>query len=221
MAVMQATVRFPISTPPEPTPQLYELLPRPGEDGLPDPRYTLTQNPNLASVPDVLKIGESGGVVFNEEWQSYLVSINPNLSLHHAAMIMHDGRWGFNRTGIPSHANYIEGDTDGKKDPYTDKDRTFAYNIHAGIESGNEVILTTFDGTKPPPPLSVISPQTHPEMYCILTVVYQDGHVGPFPNEAPITGYPKTGTIFPFVAVGEIRYPLNKVRSVSAWRMPY
>ena len=208
-------------TPTEPTPQFYEFQPRPGESGQPDPRWTIA-NTNLTSAPDILKLSEDAPrVTFNREWQMYLKAINPNMSDRHVAQIMQTGRWGFNKTGIPGHANYIQSEELDKPDPFTDKDRTFAYNIHAAVEDGDEIILTMFDGTKPPPPLSEINPQTHPWMYLILTVVYRDGHIGPFPNGASVEGYAKEATLFPLVASHPVRYPLDKVRRVDAWKMPY
>ena len=227
---------------------LYEFQPRPGEEGQPDPRDSVKEK--LKSAPDILKLSEDAPrVKFNREWQMYLKAINPNMSDRHVAQIMQTGRWGFNKTGIPGHANYIQGEELDKPDPFTDKDRTFAYNIHAAVEDGNEIILTMFDGTKPPPPLSEINPQTHPWMYLVLTVVYRDGHVGPFPNGGlieQIINYliksiktlwysyvmrkppefmqalaVKEATLFPLVASHGIRYPLDKVRRVDAWKMPY
>jgi hypothetical protein len=134
---------------------------------------------------------------------------------------MQTGRWGFNGTGIPGHADYIQENELDKKDPFTDEDRTFAFNVHAADEAGGQIILHTFDGSVDPPPLSVISPQTHPHMYCILTVVYEDGHIGPFPNGARIPGYPEPATIFPLVSRYKIFYPADKVRPVAQWKMPY
>ena len=205
---------------PPPSVALYEFLPRPGEQGQPDPRDTVKEK--LTSAPDVLKMGEDGGAVFDRAWQEYLVAINPNMSLHHVAAIMNSNRWGFNQGhGLPERKNYIENEAGDGKPPVTDKDRTFAFNVHACVEAGNELIVTTFNANQPPPPLSVISPQTHPWMYCVLSVVYRDGHIGAFPNSNAITGYPKEATLFPLIATHEIRYPLSKVRRVSAWKMPY
>jgi len=221
MAVIRATVTFPASTPPEPTPQLYEFQPRPGETGLPDPRYTVATT-NLDSAPDILRLNdEPPRVTFNRDWQMYLKAINPNMTDNQVSQIMQTGRWGFNGTGIPGHANYIKGEELDKPDPFTDEDRTFALNVHAGEDDGDDVIITTFNGNLPPPPLSKISPQTHPWMYLILTVVHKDGHIAPFPNYAYVPGYEKYVTLFPLVSAHVIRYPKLHLKKASAWKIPF
>jgi len=204
-----------------PRKSFYEFQPRPGEDGLPDPRYTVA-NSSLTSAPDILRLNdEPPRVTFTEAWQMYLREVNPNMSNHQVAQIMQTGRWGFNGSGIPGHANYIERSDLDKPDPFTDEDRTFAYNVHAGVEDGDDVIVTTFDGNLPPPPLSKISPQTHPHMYSILTVVHRDGHIAPFPGYAYVPGYEKYVTIFPLVSKHVIRYPKQHLKKVSEWRIPF
>jgi hypothetical protein len=223
---LPVTVTFPSFTPP-PSVSLFQLKARPGESGEPDPRKTakeLYERGNNDGAPDVLKLGDKGRVVFTRAWQEYLVAINPNMTARQVAAIMDDRRWGFNGTGIPKHYNYIENNPGDGADPYTDKDRSMAWNIHAGKVSGGDLILQMFDGTKSPPPLSDISPQTHPYMYVVLTVVYYNGtfwYNSEWSQAAPVPGYAKNVTLFPLIANQEIRYPLDKVVQVDKWRIPY
>lgn len=209
--------------PPPPTgePKLYKML-RVMQPGSPNP--LAEANRKGVGTPDIIVLKE-GRVQFTKAWQMFLLKINPNMQPNHVAAIMGSGRWGFNRTGLPSErfpqkrANYIMGENTDFPNPATDKIRTFTYNVHRGIQVGNEVVLETMDGDEMPPD---VTPQSHPHLFCHLTIVYpNERSITPFPNGAPAWGYQSAFTWFPLVSDGEVRVPLSQVREVASYQLPY
>lgn len=202
-------------------PKLYKML-RVMQAGSPNP--LAEANRKGVGTPDIIVL-KDGRVQFTKAWQMFLLKINPNMLPKHVAAIMGSGRWGFNRTGLPSErfpqrrANYIMSEDTDFPNPATDKIRTFTYNVHRGIQVGNEVILETMDGDEMPPD---VTPQSHPHLFCHLTIVYpNERSITPFPNGAPAWGYQSAFTWFPLVSDGEVRVPLSQVREVQSYQLPY
>lgn len=127
-------------------------------------------------------------VWFTKDWQFALVAWNMGMKLAAIMAIMGDPKALMNGTGIDGDRNnYLTGKTGFKKDPCTDRFRSFALSTHECIEDGDWLIPVAMDGSQPPPmkpgrkrpqTLSDIYPEdylyhpmTDPEKFCVCSNV--------------------------------------------------
>ena len=105
--------------------------------------------------PAVMVVRDNPDTIFDQQWQFFLYAINPGMSPSAISNLMGDTTALMNNTGVGDpdnpRANYITGEDLNEPPPRLDKLRTFARNIHTGIEVGSNLQLKTFDGNIPPP----------------------------------------------------------------------
>jgi len=105
--------------------------------------------------PAVMILKDNPDTIFDKQWQFFLYAINQGMPPNAIIALMGDGKALMNNTGIGDpnspRANYISGTDLREPEPRLDKLRTFARNIHAGVEMGQDLLVKTFDGNNPPP----------------------------------------------------------------------
>jgi len=133
---------------PSPQMQLYQY----GED-----EQVLGDIRNCAvnGCPAVMVLNDDPDTIFDKQWQFFLYAINPGMARNAIGGLMGSTKALMNNSGVGNpgapRVNYIEEEDLGYPDPRLDKLRTFARNIHAGTEVGNDLQVKTFDGNFPPP----------------------------------------------------------------------
>lgn len=179
-------------------------------------------------------------VELTQQWQYYLIAINYLMTLQHVADILDYALAFANGTGLTKpdtpRRNYILGvDLDARENPKFDKDRTCSRSVMSGVEVGDYLKITTFNGNNPPPlkagktyPRSVaeINPDDylyHPKnvtqrhlFFAANVVASKPGgqsSVAPFPRGAiyPWTGDNLPYTWLPHVSRNTIYYPKSKL----------
>jgi hypothetical protein len=223
-----------VLTPATPSVQLYQY----GED-----EQVLGEVRGCAAggCPAVMVLNDNPDTIFDPQWQFFLYAINPGMSLNAIIALMGDAKALMNNTGIGDpdspRANYIEGTNLDNPAPRLDKLRTFARNIHTGVEMGQDLLVKTFDGNNPPPlkpgktyPNTVaevnlddylITPQTNLEMFLVCNNIRSkpgnETSIFPFDNGGryPWTPEPtEMYSFFPLVSQFQIISPLanwNKI----------
>ena len=186
--------------------------------------------------PAVMVLNDSPDTIFDKQWQFFLYAINQRMSLNAISGLMGNSKALMNNNGLgdPNNprANYITGDNIGSPDPRLDKLRTFARNIHTGVEMGEDLQVKTFDGNNPPPlkpgktyPNTLeevnlddylMTPQTNLEMFLVCnniktkaenqTSIFPFDHGGKYDwTPEPIEMY----SFFPLVSKFKILSPLK------------
>lgn len=94
-------------------------------------------------------------VRLTRQWQYYLIAMNYNMSYEHVSAVLNykiafTNHQGFEIPGDP-RANYILDQNLDCPLPKLDAVRTCARSVMTGVESGTDLIVTMFDGTKEPP----------------------------------------------------------------------
>lgn len=186
--------------------------------------------------PAVMILNDRPDTVFDKQWQFFLYAINPGMSPSAISALMASNKALMNNTGVddPDHprANYIMGHDLKAPNPRLDKLRTFARNIHAVVEMGDELQVRTFDGNSPPPlkpgksyPNTLaevnlddylITPKTNMEMFLVCNVIKNrpdDGtSIFPFDNGGNYDWTPEPTemySFFPLVSIFKILSPLK------------
>lgn len=186
--------------------------------------------------PAVMVLNDNPDTVFDKQWQFFLYAINPGISLNAISALMGDAKALMNNTGIGDpnspRANYLTGDNLDSSDPRLDKLRTFARNIHTGVEMGQDLLVKTFDGNNPPPlkpgktyPNTLaevnlddylITPQTNMEMFLVCNNIRVKANdqtsIFPFDNGGRYTWTPEPTemySFFPLVSRFRIISPLR------------
>jgi hypothetical protein len=189
-----------------------------------------------AGCPAVMVLSDNPDTVFDQQWQFFLYAINPGMSPNAISALMGDAKALMNNTGVgdPNNprADYIQGEHLGDPEPRLDKLRTFARNIHSGMEVGNDLQLKTFDGNNPPPlkpgktyPNSLaevklddylITPQTNLEMFLVCNNIRSkpgdQTSIFPFDNGGRYDWTPEPAemySFFPLVSKFRIFSPLT------------
>jgi hypothetical protein len=181
-------------------------------------------------------LNDNPDTIFDPQWQFFLYAINPGMRTNAISSLMGHQKALMNNTGIGDsnnpRANYIEGEDLDAPPPRLDKLRTFARNIHTGIEMGDFLQLKTFDGNNPPPlkpgrsyPNTLeevnlddylITPQTNIEMFLVCNNIR--AHPGsltsifPFDNGGVYEWTPEPTemySFFPLVSRFNIHSPLT------------
>lgn len=186
--------------------------------------------------PAVMVLNDAPDTVFDQQWQFFLYAINPGMAPNAIANLMGATTALMNNTGIGDpndpRANYITGEDLGAPDPRLDKLRTFARNIHTGVEVGENLQVRTFDGNNPPPlkpgrsyPNSLaevnpddylMTPRTNLEMFLVCNNIRNrpggQTSIFPFDNGASYDWTPDPTEIysfFPLVSRFTILSPLR------------
>jgi len=116
-------------------------------------------------------LNDNPDTIFDKQWQFFVYAINPGMPQNAIIALMGDSKALMNNTGIGGsngpRANYITGQDLDAPAPRLDKLRTFARNIHTGMEVGNDLQVMSFDGNNPPP----LKPgKTYPETLAEVNV---------------------------------------------------
>lgn len=156
-----------------------------------------------AGCPAVMVLNDQPDIAFDKQWQFFLYAINPGMSVNAISALMGDAKALMNSTE-GNGRNYITGENADRKPPNLDKLRTFARNIHTGVEVQEWLEVKTFDGNNPPPlhpgyeypqtlrevdiDAYLITPQSNPEMFLVCSNVKSklgdESSISPFPNGA-------------------------------------
>jgi hypothetical protein len=191
--------------------------------------------------PAVMVLNDAPDTVFDKQWQFFLYAINPGMPTNAIIALMGDGKALMNNTGIGDdenpRANYISGTDLDAPPPRLDKLRTFARNLHTGVEMGQDLLVKTFDGNNPPPlkpgrtyPETLaevnldnylITPQTNLEMFLVCNNIQtkpgNQTSIFPFDNGGRYAWTPQPTemySFFPLVSRFRIVSPLanwNKI----------
>jgi hypothetical protein len=200
---------------------------------------------SCAPCPAVMVLKDDPHVVFSEQWQYYLLAINPGMTRENVMLLL-DYRLAFaNRTGLTNpndpRADYITGKHLDKAPPQLDKVRTCSRNVLTGTIVGDKLKATMFDSRQPPPlkpgrmyPTKVIDvnpdnylylPRTHPWMFLTANIVNQSGDVVQFPRGAVYSWAGMTPRSFmPHISnpsYGDVLVPLSRLVRVTAVPSPY
>lgn len=189
-----------------------------------------------AGCPAVMLLNDDPDTVFDKQWQFFLYAINPGMALNSISTLMGHQKALMNNTGIGDsenpRANYILGTELDAPPPRLDKLRTFARNIHTGVEMGQDLLVKTFDGNNPPPlkpgksypnTLSevklddyLITPQTNLEMFLVCNNIRAKADnqtsIFPFDNGGRYAWTPEPTemySFFPLVSRFRIISPLK------------
>jgi len=145
--------------------------------------------------PAVMVLNDSPDTTFEKQWQFFLYAINPGMPINAIIALMGHSKALMNNTGIGDEsnprANYLSETDLDTPPPRLDKLRTFARNIHTGVEMGQDLLVKTFDGNNPPPlkpgrtyPETLpevnlddylITPQTNIEMFLVCNNIKAKG----------------------------------------------
>jgi hypothetical protein len=182
---------------------------------------------NLGGAPAVWFFNEQP-VTINEQWQYFIVAINPGMSLQHVSALLNDGKMVCNNgagfgAGDPK-VNYILGTgIMNTALPRFNKAWTMTNARHQMIGS----VVTAFDGTKPPPikagaiypsrvqdvnmDIYIYTPQNSPHLFfdCVNVAGDRYGTISQFDNGGlyPWTPERRPYSFLPFVSAVSVSYP--------------
>lgn len=190
-------------------------------------------------------------VPLTKDWQYYLIAINYNMTLENISLVLDKSLAFCNDSGFRSEPlrNYILGkdltavtNTGLPAYPKFDKDRTCSRSVLTGIEEGEYVRLTLFNGNLPPPmkpgkslPQRIqdirlddykYNPREHRWMFMVantVTSVRGGSSVAAFPRGARYdwTGDTNIYTFLPHVSRHSILYPKKYLKKVEKVESPY
>lgn len=186
--------------------------------------------------PAVMVLNDDPNTIFDKQWQFFLYAINPGMTLGAITALMGHTKALMNNTGVGNpgspRANHLEGEDLRSPSPRLDKLRTFARNIHTGIELGNDLQVKSFDGNYPPPLKPgrtypdtladvnvddyLITPKTNLEMFLVCNNIRtkpgNQTSISPFDNGGRYDWTPEPAeiyTFFPLVSRFKILSPLE------------
>lgn len=190
----------------------------------------------VGGCPAVMVLNDNPDTLFDRQWQFFLYAINPGMSPNAISSLMGGTKALMNNTGVgdPNNprADYIMGENVREPAPRLDKLRTFARNIHTGVEVGDQLQVGTFDGNNPPPlkpgktyPETLaevnlddylITPRTNLEMFLVCNNIQtKPGNrtsIFPFDNGGIYDWTPEPAemySFFPLVSRFTVRSPLR------------
>ena len=183
-----------------------------------------------------------------QQWQYYVRAINYKMDPKRVAMIFDwlrafsNGNAGFNKPGNPLKNYFTNEDLDAPEFPKLDKIRTCARSVMTGLESADDLLVTTLDGNDMPAlkpgrvyPTSidrvsiddyVYTPRTHPWLFFVANNIQRDGDTVPFSDDGGIYPWsaPRPVTYLPHVCRSSVWYPksnLIKLRAGDGLPSPY
>lgn len=90
-------------------------------------------------------------VRLTRDWMFYIRAINNTMRLEHVSAIFGNTKAFTNHPRAARFADYLLGEDLNQADNFFDKDRTCSRSVLTGRVEGNYLVLSTFDGNKPPP----------------------------------------------------------------------
>ncbi len=175
-----------------PQPQLYRV------------KHDAELGPLWRVAPEVFPL--NGNVTpFTADWQSLTYQMCNGITGPHWRQVYAYNTAFMNNSGFndaaDTRADYVNQMDLSSPLPSWDKCRVCGGAVITGVESGGNLIVSTLDGRNPAPPLSWIL--RRPWFYVHAVTVYDDGHVGEFPENMP--------TLVPLVGWGTATISLNNL----------